>query len=77
VSALAFGFANPRARDAWAEFSAKADPVFPSETKYRQDLISKWTRNGVIPTLERAEEMEAAEYAYEACLEGQTMTDGD
>lgn len=58
---------GPLIAPAWDRmFVAKAEPVFPSETKYRQDLISKWTRNGRVPTLEQAEALEAEEYALDA-----------
>lgn len=58
---------------AWAEFSAKVEPVIPSETLYRMRLISKWTRGGRVPTLEEAEALEGEEYAREACLEARFM----
>jgi len=55
---------------AWASI-ANAPPSIPSETDYRMRLISKWTRDGKVPTLEEAEALEGMEYARDAvpCLD--------
>lgn len=74
MNAPAFGFQSRRASDAWAEFSGKAEPVFPLTNKYHADLVSKWTRNGRVPTLEQAEAMEAREYAMAETLDGMYAT---
>ena len=57
-----------RAAAAWAEFSTRAEPVFPSQLTYQSRLISKWTRNGRVPTLAEAEALESEEYARNECL---------
>jgi len=44
---------------AWASI-ANVPPSIPSETDYKMRLISKWTRNGKVPTIEEAETMERA-----------------
>jgi len=46
---------------AWAAI-CNVPPTIPSETDYKMRLISKWTRNGHVPTLEEAEEMERMDY---------------
>lgn len=74
MNALAFGFQSRRAADAWAEFSSKASPVDAMTNTYHARLVSKWTRNGRVPTLAEAEAMEAREYAMAETLDGMFAT---
>jgi hypothetical protein len=69
---------SPLIAPAWdAAFVHRARSVFPSENKYRADLVSKWTRDGRVPTLEEAEAMEGREYAATETLDGAYPTTGD
>ena len=54
---------------AWAAI-CNVPPTIPSETDYKMRLISKWTRNGHVPTLEEAEAMEGMDYARCETLDG-------
>lgn len=46
---------------AWASIG-NVPPSIPSETDRRMRLISKWTRDGHVPTLEEAEALEGMEH---------------
>ena len=46
---------------AWASIG-NVPPSIPSETDYRMRLISKWTRDGHVPTLDEALELEGMGY---------------
>lgn len=50
---------------AWASIG-NVPPSIPSETDYKMRLISKWTRNGKVPTLAEAEAMENMDYIEQA-----------
>lgn len=54
---------------AWASI-ANVPPSIPSETDYAMRLISKWTRDGNVPTLEEAEALEGMDYARIETLDG-------
>ena len=57
---------------AWASIS-NCPPTDPLVTQYQMRLISKWTRNGKVPTLAEAEALEGEEYEREACMEAGYM----
>lgn len=46
---------------AWSSIS-NVPPSIPSETDYAMHLISKWTRDGHVPTLEEAKALEGMDY---------------
>lgn len=46
---------------AWASIG-NVPPSIPSETDYAMRLISKWTRDGHVPTLDEALELEGMGY---------------
>lgn len=46
---------------AWASIG-NVPPSIPSETDYAMRLISKWTRDGHVPTLDEALELEGMNY---------------
>lgn len=46
---------------AWASIG-NVPPSIPSETDYSIRLISKWTRDGHVPTLDEALELEGMNY---------------
>ena len=50
---------------AWASIG-NVPPSIPSETDYRMRLISKWTRDGRVPTLDEALELEGMDYIGDA-----------
>lgn len=50
---------------AWASI-ANVPPSIPSETDYAMRLISKWTRDGHVPTLDEALELEGMDYIGDA-----------
>lgn len=73
MSALAFGFESPRAAAAWAEFSGKAAPVFPSET----DAIARIASARNVDFTTAREMFEAEQYARQETLDGKYRTIGD
>ena len=66
MSAIAFGFASPRAAAAWVEFSSKAAPVFPSET----DAIARIASARNVDFTTAREMYEAEQYARQETLDG-------